>query len=553
MKNYYTLVGALTLIISVTTNKLAAQQASTHINTKPKLVVGIVVDQMRYDYLPRFWSKYGQGGFKRMVSEGFIAKNNHFNYVPTKTAAGHTSVYTGSTPKTHGIIGNDWYDKTEKRMVYCTEDATVNSVGTTSDAGKMSPRRMLSSTMTDQLKLATVSKGKVIGVSLKDRASILPAGSAADGAYWFEGGHDGNWITSTYYVQQLPEWVQKFNDSDAAEKYKKTWNTLYDIKTYTESLPDDNKFEGAFRGEKAPVFPHELKKLWKDNGEFSLLKSVPYGNSLTVDFAEAAVNGENLGKDDITDFLAVSFSSTDYVGHQFGVSAKETEDTYLRLDNDLARLFSFLDEKVGKGNYTVFLTADHAAVEVPSYLESLEIPGGYENGKDFYNKVNTFLKDTFGSDKLIENISNDQIFLNHEELKDLKLSSAEVETAIANEIVSYKNIAEAYTGTAMRNQQFTKGLAAKLQMGYNFKRSGDVLFALEPGYITSSGRTGTTHGSGYIYDTHTPLLFFGKGIKHGETAQLTQIPDIAATICTLLGISFPSGEAGQPITQALEN
>ncbi|WP_335965992.1 alkaline phosphatase PafA [Galbibacter sp. PAP.153] len=548
MKNYVLLGLA---IIGLSTAK-AQEKTATQLYTRPKLVVGIMVDQMRYDYIPRFWERYGNNGFKRMVNEGFNCKNNHFNYIPTKTAVGHTSVYTGTTPKIHGILGNDWYDKEEERMVYCTEDASVASLGTTTDAGKMSPKRMLSSTMTDQLKLATVSRGKVIGVSLKDRASILPAGHAADAAYWFQGGDEGHWITSTYYMDKLPKWVAKFNKSNAAEKYNKTWNTLYDINTYTESIADDNEFEGPFKGEQAPVFPHDIPKLWNDNGKFDLLKGVPYGNSLTVDFAEAAIEGEELGKDNITDFLAVSFSATDYVGHRFGVSAKETEDTYLRLDQDLARLFAYLDKQVGKGEYTVFLTADHAAVEVPSYLESLKIPGGYFSKKEFYDPLNKFLSETFHSDKLIKNMSNEQIFLDQEVIKSLGLTSTEVENAIVNEIKSYKNIAEAYTATAMRNQEFTHGIAHSLQMGYNQNGSGDVLIVLRPGYIPSTSRTGTTHGSGYTYDTHTPLLFFGKGIKHGATVKRTEIPDIASTICALLGIEFTSGKSGEPIQEVLE-
>ncbi|MCX2681143.1 alkaline phosphatase family protein [Galbibacter sp. EGI 63066] len=549
MKNITFLLGVMLCGIITLQAQKNTQEAPF---AKPKLVVGIVVDQMRYDYLTRYWDKYGDDGFKRMISEGFNCRNNHFNYVPTKTAAGHATVYTGATPKVHGIIGNDWYDKVEDRMVYCTEDATVESLGTDTDAGKMSPRRMIASTVTDQLKLATVSKGKVIGISIKDRGAILPAGHAADAAYWFHGKDEGHWISSTFYMDELPKWVTKFNKSDAAEKYKKVWNTLYDIDDYTESIADENNFEGAFEGEKAAVFPHDLPKLWDDNGGFDILKGVAYGNSLTVDFAEAAVAGEDLGKDNITDFLAVSFSSPDYVGHRYGVSAVETEDTYLRLDKDLGRFLSFLDQKVGKGEYTVFLTADHGAVEVPSYLESLNMPGGNFSTKELHDQLNTFLTEKFGSDKLVKNISNEQIFLDQALLKKINIASEDVETAIVNEIKNYKNVAEAYTGTAMRNGEFVHGVTHNLQMGYNFKRSGDVLYILDPSYIPSSSKTGTTHGSGYAYDTHSPLLFFGKGIKQGETLKRTEIPDIANTICALLGIAYPDGKTGEPISEVIE-
>lgn len=520
--------------------------------SKPKLVVGIVVDQMRYDYLVRFWDRYQDGGFKRMINEGFNCKNNHFNYIPTKTAVGHSSVYTGTTPKLHGIIGNDWYDKTEDRMVYCTEDATANPVGTESDAGKMSPNRLKASTMTDQLKLATVSKAKVIGVSIKDRGAILPAGHAADGAYWFHGGDEGAWITSDYYMEKLPRWVKKFNKSDQAEKYKKVWNTLYDIDTYTQSIEDDNSYEATFKSEEAPVFPHDLPVLWDDNGQFNLLKGVPFGNSLTTDFAMAAIEGEEMGADEITDFIAVSYSSSDYVGHRYGVSAVETEDMYLRLDQDIARLLDFLDKQVGQDEYTVFLTSDHAVVEVPAYLEDLKISGGYADKEEFYSNLNTFLTESFNSEDLIKNISNDQIFLDQEEIKTLGITSKEVEDAIVNEIKNYKHVAEAYSGYTMRNEEFTRGIASKLQLGYNFNRSGDVLFVWDPGYLAGSSHKGTNHGSGYAYDTHAPLLFFGKGINHGQTLRKTEIPDIANTITALLGISFPSGKNGEPISEVIK-
>lgn len=548
MKNYF----LLTLLCVGFINVKAQSKEENKPFSNPKLVVGIVVDQMRYDYLVRYWDRYQDDGFKRMVNEGFNCKNNHFNYIPTKTAAGHSSVYTGTTPKTHGIIGNDWYDKKEDRMVYCTEDASVNSLGTKSDAGKMSPSRLKSSTMTDQLKLATVSRAKVVGVSMKDRGAILPAGHAADAAYWFHGRDEGNWISSDYYMEELPKWVKKFNKSDQAEKYKKVWNTLYDLDTYTQSLADNTPYEQEFKGEQAAVFPHDLPALWEENGQYDLLKAVPFGNSLTTDFAIAAVEGEQLGEDEITDFLALSYSSSDYVGHRYGVSAVETEDMYLRLDQDLARLLSFLDKQVGEGEYTVFLTSDHAAVEVPAYLEDLKISGGYASKKEFYTNLQGFLSETFDSEDLIKNISNDQIFLDQEEIKELGINSKEVEEAIVNEIKNYKHIAEAYTGYGMRNQQFTRGIAEKLQMGYNFNRSGDVLFVWDAGYLTSSSRKGTTHGTGYAYDTHAPLLFFGKGINQGHTLKKTTISDIANTITALLGVSFPSGKTGEPIPEVIQ-
>ncbi|MDO5985948.1 alkaline phosphatase family protein [Flavivirga amylovorans] len=521
------------------------------IKTNPKLVVGIVVDQMRYDYLTRFYNKFGQGGFKRMINEGFNCKNNHFNYIPTYTGPGHTSVYTGTTPKYHGIIGNNWYDKEIKEMVYCAGDRSVQSVGTKSTAGKMSPHRMKTSTFTDENRLFTQMRGKTIGISIKDRGAILPAGHTANAAYWFHGKDKGHWISSSFYMNDLPKWVKDFNRSDAAESYFKVWNTLYDIDSYVESGSDLNSFEGGFKGKETATFPYDLKALKKENGGFDILKSTAYGNSLTTDFALAALDGEQLGEDAITDVLTVSYSSTDYIGHNFGVNSKEIEDTYLRLDKDLERLFTILDTKVGKGMYTVFLTADHGAVDVPSYLQSVKIPAGYLKNSERKEKFQKFLKDTYGTTDILENISNNQIFLNREKIKALGLNLSDVQEAIVNEQITYKNISKGYTATTMSSTDFTTGIEELLQNGFNQKRSGDILLVNDPAYI-SYGKTGSTHGSGLNYDTHVPLLFFGKGIKKGQTFQKTVITDIAPTMSALLSISFPNGATGQPLEFVLD-
>jgi predicted AlkP superfamily pyrophosphatase or phosphodiesterase len=515
-------------------------------DSKPKLVIGIVVDQMRYDYLTRFEPKFGEGGFKRMMREGFNCKNNHFNFVPTYTGPGHASIYTGTTPKYHGIIGNNWFDKNTKEMVYCAGDENVGPIGTLDKAGEMSPHRMQTTTFGDENRLFTQMRGKTIGISLKDRGAILPAGHTANGAYWFHGRDEGVWVSSSFYMDELPKWVKDFNTSEATESYLKIWNTLYDISTYTESGADENSFEGGFRGKEKATFPYDLKALSQENRNFDILKATPYGNSLTADFAMAAIEGEQLGSDEITDVLTVSFSSTDYVGHNFGVNSKEIQDTYIRLDKDLERFFIYLDMTVGHGEYTVFLTADHGAVDVPSYLNSVKIPAGYVDNKARKEKFNKFLKTTYGTKDIVENISNGQIFLDRTKVKSLGLSLIDVQNAIAMEQLGYKSVSKVYTATTMGTTSFSTGIEELLQNGFNQKRSGDVILVNDSAFI-SYGKTGSTHGSGLNYDTHVPLLFFGKGIAKGETYDKTVIPDIAPTISALLGISFPNGSTGQPL------
>ncbi|WP_299115453.1 alkaline phosphatase PafA [uncultured Winogradskyella sp.] len=554
MKNIFTLIITISLLFSCGSQEriIKSQEINSEKNEpKPRLVVGIVVDQMRYDYLTRFESKFSDGGFKRMIREGFNCKNNHFNYVPTYTGPGHASVYTGTTPKYHGIISNHWYDKATKEMVYCAQDDTVSSVGTTSSAGKMSPRRMLTTSFADENRLFTQMRGKSIGIAIKDRGAILPAGHTANTAYWFHGKDEGVWITSSFYRNDLPQWVMDFNTSNAAESYFKIWDTYLPIETYIESGEDLNDFEGGFMGKETATFPYDLAELKSENEDFDILKATAYGNSLTVDFAIAALKGEALGQDNDTDVLTVSFSSTDYVGHNFGVNSKEIEDTYIRLDRDLERFFNYLDETVGKGEYTVFLTADHGAVNVPAYLQSVKIPAGYLDYNSRKEQFQKFLKDTYGTIDIVENVSNNQIFFNKAKLKELNLNIHKVEQALVDEQISYPNIAKVYTATAMNSTDFTTGIEALLQNGFNQKRSGDVIVVDDIAHIAYS-KTGSTHGSGLNYDTHVPLLFFGKGIKQGETYSKTVIPDIAPTISALLGISFPNGATGEPLGFVLE-
>ncbi|MFX0557544.1 alkaline phosphatase PafA [Maribacter sp. CXY002] len=520
------------------------------LRTSPKLVVGIVVDQMRYDYLTRFFDQFGEEGFKRMISQGFNCKNNHFNYAPTSTGPGHTSVYAGTTPATHGVIGNNWYDKDSDSEVYCASDENYVSVGTTSSAGKMSPHRMNVTTITDELRLHTQMRGKTIAIALKDRGAVLPGGHTANAAYWFHGEDEGKWITSSYYMNNLPKWVKDFNSSGIVQSYKKPWTTLRDINSYIESGVDDNAYEGVFNGEVKPTFPHSPPSLLEKNKSFDIIKSTPFGNSLTADFAIEALKEERLGKDDDTDFLAVSFSSTDYVGHKYGVNSKEIEDTYIRLDIELARLFKALDKEVGEGEYTVFLTADHGAIDVPSYLKDSKIPAGYADFESFHTKLSEFLKYTYGTEDIVKNFSNLQLFLDHKIVENLDLELKDVQETIAKEFLNFDFVDRVYTGFQMWNNNYTNGIPYVLQNGYNQKRSGDVLLVLKPGTI-SYGETGSTHGSPQIYDTHSPLLFYGKGIPQGSTVERTEIPDIAPTIAALLGIAFPSGTSGKPIAEVL--
>lgn len=519
---------------------------------KPKLVVGIVIDQMRNDYIDRFWNRFGNNGFKKLVNKGYRFKNNQYNYIPTQTGPGHASIYTGTSPINHGIISNNWYDKITNEIVYCAGDPNALSVGTLDKAGKMSPQRMKSTSIADENRLSTQMRGKTIGVAIKDRGAILPAGHTANAAYWFHGKNEGKWITSNYYVESLPNWVNNFNNSGKAKSYLKTWNTLYPIISYSESGLDLNNYEKGFKGKDNATFPYDLDNLKSQNGGFDILKSTAYGNDLTTDFAKAAIEGENLGMDNDTDFLTLSYSSTDYVGHNFGVNSKEIQDTYLRLDNNIADLLQFLDKKVGKGNYTIFLTADHAAVDVTAYLESTKIPSGNFNVKAFRKNIEQYVEKEFGDKNLISYASSNLIFFNYILLDKMKIDSQLLQQKLSAFVLSQDKVHQVYTRNQIVNGAFTEGMDNMIKNGFNHKRSGDVVYVLDPSVVPSR-RTGSTHGSGFSYDTHVPLLFYGKGIKHGQTTTRSEIVDIAPTIASLLNISFPNGTTGEPLFIMLDN
>lgn len=515
---------------------------------QPKLVVGVVVDQMRNDYIYRYWNRYGEGGFKRLVKEGFFCKNTHYNYVPTYTGPGHSSIYTGATPQVHGIIANEWYVKDTKKETYCCEDGNAKTVGSESKAGKMSPHFQLSTTLGDELKLYSNGKGKVVGVALKDRSSILPVGHAKGSmAFWYDD-VTGNFISSSWYMNELPKWVQQFNDKKLPKTYlQKGWNTLYGVETYTSSISDDNRYEAVPNKKDKPVFPYEYSSFIANNS-WSILKATPWGNTITKDIAIEALKAESLGKDEVTDMLCISFSSPDIIGHSYGIRSVEVEDVYLRLDKELEELLNALDTEVGKGNYTLFLTADHGAADVPNYLKDMNIPAGYASDSKVMQELKSFCHKLY-NDSLVLNVSNQQVFLNEEKLEKLKLNREDVEKSIANKLIQMEGIAEAFPSAVLKYEAF-KGdnYRSLVSSGYNHKRSGNIAYTLLPAWMDHPEK-GTTHGAAYGYDTHVPLLFFGTGIKQGESSKNYYITEIAPTISILINNPFPNGCTSKPIEE----
>ena len=515
---------------------------------RPKLVVGIMVDQMRWDYLYRYYERYGSDGFKRILKEGFSNENTYIDYIPTVTGIGHSTVYTGSVPAIHGITGNSITFNTTGETVNCVGDATVESVGTTSDHGKRSPVNMLSNTIGDELKLATNFRSKVIGISLKDRGAILPAGHAADAAYWFEA-KTGKWVSSTYYMDKLPKWVDNFNDRDYAKRYlKKDWNTLYDIKTYTQSTADNKPYEGTLKGQDEAVFPVKTSKLFSKD-DYSVIYTTPHGNSILLDFAKETIDKEDLGRGDDTDLLAISLSSTDAIGHTFGVNSVEVEDTYLRLDKDLGAFFKHLDQKIGKGNYTIFLTADHGANHNPQFLHENKLPV-HTVKSNLKDDLNLLLQKNFQVDGLVSSTGYNQVRFNYKLIEEHQLDEQKMRDICMKYLRRNPEVLFVADFNKIGDASIPEQIKQRMINSHHPERTGGIHFI-----FNADAKSLTTRGSGHSVwnpdDARIPMLWMGWGIKNGKSSQQAHMTDIAPTLAYLLKIQVPNGSIGKVLSEVL--
>ncbi len=509
----------------------------------PKLVVGIVVDQMRVDNLYRYWDDFGDGGFKRLVREGSFQRDVHFNYVPTLTGPGHASIYTGTTPSRHGIVANDRYDRTKRRTIYCSLDTAVDPVGTSAASARRSPIQLLASTLGDELELRTDRRARTVGIAMKDRAAILPIGRTGDAAYWYQGGEEGNFVTSSWYMKEPPQWVKDFNERHLASKYlDQTWDLAMSRDRYHTPLPDDNPYEWPLAAGVPPSLPVDMAALRRKGADLDLLLYTPWGNTLTTDMAIAAIDGDSLGFDAVPDLLALSYSSIDEIQHSVGQRSVEAEDAYVRLDADLARLLDHLDKQVGAGKYTVFLTADHGGADVPAYLRDLKGSAGYTSMSELQQRLGTL-----GFASVIDTIWKDQIYL---------VPNAPVGTAdaIVRALNVDPSIACALSADQLERHEAMTGIAVPIANGFMPQRCGDVLFAMQPGFLRgtpgSNGR-GSTHGTAWNYDTQVPVIFFGQGVRAGEIVRRTSITDIAPTVSAILGMTLPNAADGEVVPEVV--
>jgi predicted AlkP superfamily pyrophosphatase or phosphodiesterase len=537
------------LIFSTTLN---SQELKKIPPEKPKIIVGIVVSQMRYDYIQRFWEKLDENGIKLLVNRGTYCRNTSFNYLFSQQGVGHASIATGTTPADHGIVGSEWYLYLQDKIEQSTEDQQQKAVGGDVDNGHYSPRNLMCTTFSDELRLSNNFQSKVFSISADPAPGIFSAGHTANGAYWFDK-LTGNWITSTYYTDSLPKWVNEFNAKRFPDIYlKEVWNPLLPLERYTESLPDNNKYETGYNGQVTfPYLLEELSKIKRNKLDYSLLDKTPFGNTYTKDFATTLIVNEQLGKDDITDVLTICFTTMENIGSLFGPNSVEVEDAFLRLDKEIAHFLAFLDGQVGKENALVYFTSDHGVAQIPSYLSDNKIPAGYFNRNGALSLVMSALNNTYGKGDWIRAYQAQQIYLNHTLIEDSKLSLTQMQDYIAQFMLQFSGVANTVTSHTLQTANFTEGVYRKIQNSFNQKRSGDVIINLKAGWV-EKGEASTGGTSSYSYDSRIPLIWYGWKVGRGNITRKVDIIDIAPTISTFLNITFPNSCTGTPVFEIVQ-
>lgn len=536
------------LLMLSSAGNLKAQNRSRIPSEAPKLIVTLMVDQMRYDFIHRYWDKFGEDGIRKLVGSGTFCKNASYNYLINETAVGYSTIATGALPSNHGVISNNWYDNLRDEVVYCVGDEKVNTVGGRYESGRYSPRKLLASTIGDEIKLASNFRSKVIGLALDNSAAILSAGHSADYAFWYDSG-TGNWISSSYYVDSLPSWVNEFNEKKIPESYlTRSWEPLLPQDRYTESGSDTSVFEVGLKGRS--VFPYDLDKLSdlkRKQRDYSLLKYTPFGNVLTRDFATAVVMNEELGQDEHTDYLAIGFSATEYIGKYFGSNSVEIQDAMLRLDQEIAHFLDFLEQYIGINNTLVILTSDHGLAYSPAYLSANKIPSGDFNPFSSLSLLGSYLNAIYGKGDWVRYYYGQQIYLNHELIENAGISFQEIQEHAARFLIQFEGVSNAVTSYTLQTSDFSEGIFHKMQNGYHQKRSGDVIINLAPGWTEKIN--GDSYHSSYLGDNHVPLIWYGWKIKRSTLTRPVRMIDIAPTISYFLDIARPNVSTGEIILE----
>jgi len=521
---------------------------------KPKLIVGIVIDQMRYDYIYRYWDKFGENGFKKLVNTGSFCKNTNYNYLLNHSSSAYATIATGTTPSNHGIISDSWYLRLKNTNQYCVNSEKEKLVGTDSEGVGKSPEHLISPTWSDELKFSNFKMSKVISISLKDYGAILSGGFLANVAYWFDN-KTGNWITSTYYDETQKTWVQDFNDKKFPDVYiGRKWDTFLPMKDYFASIYDDYPYEKGFYGQH--TFPYDLSEIKQKKGDYSILKQTPYGNTYVKDFALFALVKENMGKDQYTDFLSISFSACGNISDIFGIRSVEVEDAYIRLDKDIEHLINSLEDIVGKENVLIYLTADRGSGDIPEMLEGMKMKSNYFDIQSSMVVLSSYLRILYGNKDWIETYYDGQIYLNRELIEDSKYSLSDFQKTTANFFVQFTGVSNAIAMSLIQEGDFKGDIMSKAKNSYNQKRSGDIFINLSPGWAMKPEKNRrnslSARTSAYTENTHVPLIWYGWKIPQKNIFRATTPADIATTISFFLNINSSSMNTGEPIEEIIK-
>ena len=517
---------------------------------KPKLVIGIIVSEMRYDYLDRYWDKFSEGGFKRILNSGSVCKSAYHDYLIAESSPGFATLVTGAYPSEHGMVSDYWYDRLRNEVKFSIDDPGVETLGGSFESGRYSPASLNYSTLSDELKISSKFSSKVISISLDPKAAVISGGHTANASYWYDD-KNGNWITSSYYVDSLADWLHTFNEKKLADIYlTKTWKTLLPLEDYIESIEDENPYETGIKGQiKFPYTLEVLGRISKKEKDYSLLKQVPFGNTYTKDLAISSLVEENLGADETTDWLHLNFAAGSYLGNSYSSWSVEMEDLYLRLDKDLEHFLAFVDQQIGMENVLVYLTAENAMAHEPAYLMDQRIPSGYFNYNSAISLLKSYLNIIYGKGEWIKFYYAKQIFLNHDLIEDSKLSISEFQDRIARFMIQFEGVSNVLTSDNLMKNNYTTGAFERIQKTYNQKRSGDVILHLTPGWVEKGLEK--EQASSYNFDTHVPLVLYGWKIGREEISREISVIDLMPTIAYFLNISRPVSMQGKIINELL--
>ncbi|MDZ7737733.1 MAG: alkaline phosphatase family protein [Bacteroidales bacterium] len=521
---------------------------------RPRLVMGIVIEQFRYDYIDKYRDMFGSGGILKLINEGTFCKNASYDFFLTQSAPAHATLATGTSPRHHGIVADNWYVPLREEIIYCSSDNSVDPIGGSFENGHHSPARLFPSTFADELKMATAGEARVFGLGFREHAAILAAGHTADAAYWYDD-ITGTWMSSSHYMDSLPSWVNDFNNMGLADFYfDRQWNTLLDMGEYRACLPDTNDYEAGLSGRS--VFPYDLKKMstssvlgmFNRKKDYSLLEKVPASDTYTTDFAIRLIEEEKLGEDEVTDFLSITFSATDRIGHSYGPSSVEMADAILRLDRNLEHLLSYINDKLGKKNVLVYLTSAHGIAEIPAVLKDRKIPAGYFRHNQAVSLLRSYLNVLYDQGDWIKGYYEKQLYLNHILIEDSGLKLSDVQDAASGFLTQFNGISSAVSGTVLANNEFTRGHFARMRNSFDPTRSGDIIINLKPAWV-ENGSWITNHNSVYEYDSHVPLIWYGWKVNRSSITRKVNMNELAATLSALCRLPYPNACSGEPMTE----